>query len=107
MAPTTDPATTSSPPLSVMTAAPMVMVRVPGFTPVPRNRPRLGAMLTTVEKLTSPLPESTRLAISPAAVRSTAGVSVRADGTIWVKIVLARTCMAPRFTASASLVVAK
>ncbi|MNV45646.1 hypothetical protein D3C71_1374500 [compost metagenome] len=107
MAPTTDPATTSSPPLSVMVAAPMVMVRVPGFTPVPRNRPRLGAMLATVEKVTRALPESTRLASSPAAVRSTAGVSLLAAGTSWVKMVLAFTCMVPNAAFSVSLVVAK
>ncbi|MNV45645.1 hypothetical protein D3C71_1374490 [compost metagenome] len=107
MEPMTDPATTNSPPLSVMVAAPMVMVRLPGLAPLPRNRPRLGAMLATVEKLTRPWPESTRLASSPAAVRSTAGVSLRAAGTSWVKMVLAFTCMAPKAAFSASLVVAK
>ncbi|MNJ49408.1 hypothetical protein D3C77_446350 [compost metagenome] len=91
----------------MISAAPMVMLTVPGSAPVPRNRPRLGAMLATVLKDTCPLPESTRLASSPAAVRSTAGVSERAAGTSWVKMVLAFTWSAPKWASSASLVVAK
>ncbi|MNY32202.1 hypothetical protein D3C86_1664030 [compost metagenome] len=107
MDPTTDPASTSSPPRSVMTAAPMVTLTVPGLAPVPRNRLLLGAMLATVLNVTLARPESTRAASSPAAVKSTAGVSERAAGTSWVKMVSAFTCMAPKAAFSASWVVAK